>query len=99
MTLSEIKINIQKQETKDEPWTNGSYKIKQIIIKIMKYTHIHILRKVKTVQQKQSTIDWPGKQRKLKKLYLPAENKTKPQHGKTKLKEGVKWRIQQWKQN
>ena len=57
MTLSEIKINIQKQETKDEPWTNGSYKIKQIIIKIMKYTHIHILRKVKTVQQKQSTID------------------------------------------
>ena len=26
----------------NEPNTNGSYKIKQIIIKIMKYTHIHI---------------------------------------------------------
>jgi len=38
--LSEIKTNIQKQETKDEPETNGSYKIKQIIIKIMEYTHI-----------------------------------------------------------
>ena len=42
MALSEIKTNIQKQETKDEPETNGSYKIKQIIIKIMEYTHIHI---------------------------------------------------------
>jgi len=40
MALSEIKTNIQKQETKDEPETNGSYKIKQIIIKIMEYTHI-----------------------------------------------------------
>ena len=42
MALSEIKTNIQKQETKDEPETNGSYKIKQIIIKIMEYTHIRI---------------------------------------------------------
>ena len=42
MTLSEIKTDIQKQETKDEPWTNGSYKIRQIIIKIMEYTHKHI---------------------------------------------------------
>ena len=33
MTLSEIKTNTQKQETKDEPETNGSYKIRQIIIK------------------------------------------------------------------
>ena len=40
--LSEIKTNIQKQETKDEPQTNGSYKIRQIIIKIMEYTHIYI---------------------------------------------------------
>ena len=40
MALSEIKTNIQKWETKDEPQTNGSYKIKQIIIKIMEYTHI-----------------------------------------------------------
>ena len=42
MALSEIKANIQKQETKDEPETNGSYKIKQTIIKIMEYTHVHI---------------------------------------------------------
>ena len=46
MAVSEIKTNIQKQETKDEPPTNGSYKIRQIIIKIMEkkmeYTHINI---------------------------------------------------------
>ena len=42
MALSEIKTNIQNQETKDEPQTNVSYKIRQIIIKIMEYTHIHI---------------------------------------------------------
>ena len=29
MALSEIKTNIQIQETKDEPQTNGSYKIRQ----------------------------------------------------------------------
>ena len=42
MALSEIKINNQKLETKDEPQTNGSYKIRQIITKIMEYIHIHI---------------------------------------------------------
>ena len=42
MALSEIKTNTQKQETKDESQTNGSYNIRQIIIKIMEYTHIHI---------------------------------------------------------
>ena len=42
MAFSEIKTNIQKQETKDEPQTNSSYKIRQIIVKIMEYTHIHI---------------------------------------------------------
>ena len=40
--LSEIKTNIQKRETKDKPQTNGSYKLRQIIVKIMEYTHIHI---------------------------------------------------------
>ena len=30
-----------KKETKDEPQTNGSYKIRQIITKIMEYTHTH----------------------------------------------------------
>ena len=39
MALSEIKANIQKRKAKDEPQTNGSYKIIQIIIKIMEYTH------------------------------------------------------------
>ena len=42
MALSEIKTNIWKRETKDEPQTNGSYKIMKIIIKIVEYTHIHI---------------------------------------------------------
>ena len=41
IALSKIKTNIQKHETKDEPQTNGSYKIRQIIIKIMEYTHIY----------------------------------------------------------
>ena len=40
--LSEIKTNIQKQETKDEPQINSSYKISQITIKIIEYTLIHI---------------------------------------------------------
>ena len=42
MALSEIKTNIQKRETQDELQTNGSYKIKKIVIKIMEYTDIHI---------------------------------------------------------
>ena len=42
MALRESKTNIQKQEIKDEPQTNGSYKIRQIRTKIMEYTHIHI---------------------------------------------------------
>ena len=41
MALSEIKTKIQKQETKDEPQTNGSYKIRQKIIKIIDI-HIYI---------------------------------------------------------
>jgi len=49
MALRESKTNIHNQEIKDEPQTNGSYKIRQIIIKIMEYTPIS---KVKTVQQK-----------------------------------------------
>jgi len=42
MALSGIKTNAQKREIKDEPQTNGSYEIRQIRIKIMEYTHIHI---------------------------------------------------------
>ena len=41
MALSDIKTNIQKQEIKDEPQANGSYKIRQMIICIY-ITHIHI---------------------------------------------------------
>ena len=48
MSLSEIKTNIQKQETTDEPETNGSYKIRQIIIKTIEYTYTPI-SKVKTL--------------------------------------------------
>ena len=40
--LSDIEIDTQKQKTEDEPQTNGSYKVRQIILKIMEYTHIHI---------------------------------------------------------
>ena len=53
MALRESKTNIQKWETKDEPQTNGSYKTRQIIIKVMECTHTYIpMSKVKTVQQK-----------------------------------------------
>ena len=79
MALSEIKINIQKRETKDEPQTNGNYKIRQIIIKnngilkIMEYTYTP-MSKVKTAQQKQvQQIDLVNKGN--KKLYLPVKNK------------------------
>ena len=41
MALSEMKPNIEKQDTKDETQTNGSYKIRQII-KTMEYICIHV---------------------------------------------------------
>ena len=42
MALSEIKINIQIREIKDEPQTNGSYKIRQKINNgICIYIYIH----------------------------------------------------------
>jgi len=52
MALSEIKTNTPKRETKDEPHTNGSYKIKKIIIKIVEYTHTHPLAKSKQSNKK-----------------------------------------------
>ena len=76
MALSEIKINIQKLEAEDEPQTNGSYKIRQIIIKIMEYTHIHIHPWAKSKQSnknKVQSIDPANKGN--KKLYLPVKNK------------------------
>jgi len=77
MALSEIKTNIQKWETKDEPQTNDSYKIRQRIIKIMEYTHINIHSWAKSKQSnknKVQKIDPVNKGN--QKLYLPVKNKT-----------------------
>ena len=74
MALREIKTNIQRRETKDESQTNGSYKIKEIIIKIMEYTHTYTpMSKVKTVNKnkaQQTDSANKGNQR----LYLSAKN-------------------------
>ena len=56
MALSEIKTNNPKKETKDAPQTNGSYKIRQIIIKVMEYTHIHIHPWAKSKQSNKNKI-------------------------------------------
>ena len=42
MALKGIKTNTQKEKRKGKPQTNGKYKIRQIIAKIMKYTQIYI---------------------------------------------------------
>ena len=77
MALNEIKRNIQKWETKDEPQTNGSYKIRQIIIKIMEYTHIHIHPWAKSKQSNKNKVQYIDLANKgYKKLYLPVKNKT-----------------------
>ena len=47
MALKRIKTNTQKQETKDTPHTNGKYKIRQTITKIMEYTHKTPVNKTK----------------------------------------------------
>ena len=56
MALSEIKTNIQERETKDEPQTIGSYKIRQIIIKIIEYSHIHTHPSAKSIQSYKSKV-------------------------------------------
>ena len=67
MALKGIKTNTQKQERKEAPQTNGNYKIRQIITKIMEYTHIYIYKQNQNSPiKKWSTIDWPSKQRKPK---------------------------------
>ena len=77
MALNGIKTNIQKRETKDELQTNGSYKIRQIIIKIMEYTHIHIHPRAKSRQSNKNKVQQidPGNKGN-QKLYLSVENKT-----------------------
>ena len=76
---------------RNQRWTpdNGSYRIRQIIIKIMEYMHIHIhpWTKWKQFSKNKSTVDWPGKQKYIKnyicqlrtKLKHKLENKTKSQ--------------------
>ena len=77
MELNEIKTNIQKWETKDEPQMNGGYKIKEIIIKIMEYTHIHIHPWAKSKQSNKNKVQYIDLANKgNKKLYLPVKNKT-----------------------
>ena len=72
MTLTEIKTNIQKGEKKEEPYTNGSYKIRQIIIKIMEYTHIQIYPQAKSKQSKKNKVQQIDPANKgNQKLYLP----------------------------
>ena len=51
----------------------------------------------KTVQQKLSTIVWPGKQRK-PKIISTRIKLTTGQTGKKKLKQGANWWIKQWKE-
>ena len=87
MALSEIKTNIPKQETKDEPQINGSYKIRQIIIKIIEYTHIHLTHeqsqnsptKIKYSRLTQQTKEIKNyiNQLRTKQLKYKLENKTK----------------------
>ena len=90
--ISEIKTNTQKRGTKDEPYRNGSDKIRQIIIKIMEYTHTHthththtyIYPTAKSKQSNKNKVQWTGPVNKgNKKLYLPVKTKlTKAQTGK-----------------
>ena len=92
MALRQSKTTIEKQETKDEPQKNGSYKIRQIIMKIMEYTHIHTHPGAKWKQSNKNTVDWSSEN-------LPVKNKTNlSTNWKTKLKQGAKWGIKQWKQ-
>ena len=100
MALSEIKTNIQNQETKDEPQTNVSYKIRQITIKIMDYTHTHIHPWAKSKQSNKNKVQLIDPVNKgNQKLCLPVKNKTNwSTNWKTK-KQGAKWGIKQWKQD
>ena len=97
MALSEIKTNTQKSETKDELQTNGSYKIRQIIIKIMEYTCIPIHPEAKSRQSNKNTVQQSNLVNKgNKKLYLPVKSKTNlSTKWKTKLKQDAKWGINQ----
>ena len=68
MALSEIKTNTPNWETKDELQTNSSYKIRQIIIKIIEYTHIYPWAKSK--QSNKNKVQQIGLTNKGNKLYI-----------------------------
>ena len=77
MALRESKTSVQKQETKDESQINGSYKIRQIINKIMECTHTHVHPWEKSKQSnknKVQQIDLENKENQT--IYLPVKNKT-----------------------
>ena len=68
MALNEIKTNSPKWEAKDEPQTNGCYKIRQIIIKIMEYTHIiysHKQKQNSPTKIKYSRLTWRTQETKI----------------------------------
>ena len=77
MALSKIKTNIQKWETIDEPQTNGSYKLRQIIIKLMEYTYMHLHPWAKSKQSNKNKVQYTDPVNKEnQKVYLPVKNKT-----------------------
>ena len=66
MALSEIKTNIQKQETKDEPQMNGNYKIRKIKNNgIYTYTYTHEQSQNKPTKIKYSRLTWKTKKSKI----------------------------------
>ena len=71
----EIKANIRKWDAKDEPQANGSYKIREIIIKIMEYIHIHPWAKSKQSNKNKVQYTDPVNKEN-QKVYLPVKNKT-----------------------
>ena len=84
MVLNEIKTNTPKEETKDESKTNGSYKIRQMIIKVMEYTHIHIhpwAKSKSSTKIKYSRLTWWTKEIK-NSIYQLRKKLTKAQTGK-----------------
>ena len=75
MALSEFETNTPKWESDDEPQTNDSYRIRQIIIKIMKYIHIHSWAKSKQ-SNKNKVQEIHPENKGNQQLYLPVKNKT-----------------------
>ena len=67
----------------------------------MEFTHLHIHPWAKWQQSNKNKVQYIDPANKgNKKLYVPVKNKTDlSTNWKTKLKQGAKWRIKQWKQN